>query len=55
MENAILDMGVIVRPRARVGQTHRHAPTLRASSPDQVTIVAQDSRIPEGGAVEADL
>jgi glucose-1-phosphate adenylyltransferase len=45
VENAILDANVIVGPQARVGKLCRHAPTLKASTPDQLTVVGQGTRI----------
>jgi len=46
VENAILDMDVIVGPQAQVGQAHRHAPTLGATAPVQLTVVEKGTHIP---------
>lgn len=45
VENAILDMDVTVGPNARVGKTHRHAPTSSAPPPIQLTIVEKGGHV----------
>jgi glucose-1-phosphate adenylyltransferase len=46
VENAVLDMDVIVGPQARVGRVRRHAPTIRPVAPPPLTIVGKDMHIP---------
>jgi glucose-1-phosphate adenylyltransferase len=52
VENCILDMDVIVGPQAHVGTSYRHAPTVYATAPVQLTIVEKGTRIPAHGTVE---
>ena len=53
VENAILDMDVVVGPQARVGSAHRRAPMLSAPQPEPLTVVKTRVRIPAQGAVES--
>jgi glucose-1-phosphate adenylyltransferase len=46
VENAILDMDVIVGPQAQVGQALRHAPTLCVAHPVELTVVEKGMHIP---------
>jgi glucose-1-phosphate adenylyltransferase len=52
VENCVIDMDVIVGPQAHVGKSHRHAPTVYATAPVQLTIVEKGARIPAQERVE---
>jgi glucose-1-phosphate adenylyltransferase len=52
VENAVLDMGVVVRPQARVGNVHRRAPTLSVLSPETLTVLERGVHTPAGGVIE---
>lgn len=52
VENAILDANVIVGPQARVGELHRHAPTLGRSPPDPLTVVGWGTCIPTHATIQ---
>jgi glucose-1-phosphate adenylyltransferase len=49
VENAILDMDVVVGPRTRVGSAQRRAPTLSVLSPEALTVLERGVPTPAGG------
>jgi ADP-glucose pyrophosphorylase len=46
VENAILDMDVIVGPHSHVGRSYRRAPTSRPNVPVQLTVIEKGAHIP---------
>jgi glucose-1-phosphate adenylyltransferase len=52
VENAILDMDVVVGPQARVGNAHRRAPTLNVLPPETLTVLERGAHTPAGGVIE---
>jgi glucose-1-phosphate adenylyltransferase len=52
VENAVLDMDVIVGPQAHIGQRCRRAPTVYETAPTELTIVEKGTRIPARERVE---
>jgi len=54
VENAILDMDVVVGAHAQVGQLLRQSPTLSAVSPEPLTVVASGVHVPAGARVVVD-
>jgi glucose-1-phosphate adenylyltransferase len=55
VENAVLDMEVIVSPRARVGAAHRRAPTLAPSQPNSLAVLERGARVPTEGVIEPSI
>ena len=52
VENTILDMDITIGPQARVGKSHRRAPTVHPAAPVQLTIVEKGARIPAHAVIE---
>jgi glucose-1-phosphate adenylyltransferase len=53
VENAILDIDVVVGPQARVGNARRRAPTLNLLPPEILTVLKGGVHAPAGGVIES--